>query len=100
MATSKKRAPANLAFPARGGAPDTLRTGKDMATRNAAQSGPNRGTNTGSASPGGIVASTKAGVAMRAGIRSKDGNRASPVKIPGASRGATTIDGKKVGHHG
>lgn len=93
-----KKAGSNLAFPDRGGAPNTLRTGRDMASENAAQSGPNRGTNTGSASPGGIVASTKAGVAMRAGIRSKDGNRAKPVMIPGASRGATTIDGKKVGH--
>lgn len=93
-----KKAGNNLAFTDSGGTPNTLRTGRDMASENAGQSGPNRGTNTGSASPGGIAASAKAGAGMRAGIRSKDGNRANPVKIPGASRGATTIDGKKVGH--
>ena len=79
---AKKRSPSNLAFPKDGGAPDTLRTGRNMASQNAAQSGPNRGTNTGSASPGGVAGSKKAGARMRGG---------SKTSAPGGRKGAVTI---------
>lgn len=97
MATRKKRSPANLAFPESGGAPDTLRTGRNMASANAAQSGPNRGTNTGSASPGGVNGSTKAGARQRGGsVGSGAGGRKGAVTIPGATPGAQTISGTAI----
>lgn len=86
-----------LARPEGGGSPTTLRTGRDMANENAAQSGPNRGSNTGSATPGGVNGSAKAGARQRGGTKnSAPGGRKGPVMIPGAGRGAQSISGVKV----
>lgn len=92
-----KKAGSNLAFPDDGGAPNTLRTGKDMASENAGQSGPNRGTNTGSASPGGVNGSTKAGARKRGGtVGSSAGGRKGAVTIQGSKPGAQTISGTAI----
>ena len=75
-----------------------LRTGRDASQTGApAQSGPNRGTNTGSATPGGVGGSKKAGARQSGGSKSSAaGGRKGPVTIPGAGRGAQTISGVSV----
>jgi hypothetical protein len=75
-----------------------LRSGQDSSTTGIAQSGPNRGANTGTPSPGGIAGSTKAGAAKRGGTKSSSpGGRKGPVVISGASKGAVVISGTNVG---
>lgn len=82
----------------RAGSHGSLRTGKDASMEGQpAQSGPNRGTNTGSASPGGVAGSAKAGAAQRGANDASGGNRNGPLTIPGAGKGATTISGTRVG---
>lgn len=77
---------------------ERVRTGKDAGQVGLpSQSGPNRGTNTGSAAPGGVRASSKAGVTKSGGAEPGDAQRKGPVTIPGASRGATKISGVNVG---
>lgn len=86
-----------MALKRKGGA-GGLRTGKDAAmTGQPAQSGPNRGTNTGSSTPGGVRAASKAGVAKRGGAEPSDPDRKGAVTIPGASAGAKSISGTNVG---
>ena len=89
-----------------GGTPpntERVRSGQDASQEGLpSQSGPNRGTNTGTDSPGGVKATI--GTTARA-AQGRPGNvgtsdRKGAVRIPGAGRGATKIDGMRRGKGG